>query len=131
MEAQQRQSILIVEDDADVRALMVEVLRQSGYQTVAVADAETALQHLTVGTFGMVLTDYHLPDLSGGKLIRQISKTWPQTRTLLMSAHPLVTQLAQECGADAVFRKGEPVVQLLACIARLVPTTITPGCCAS
>jgi len=131
MDAQCQSSILIVEDDASIRMLIIEVLQQGGYQTTAVIDAETALQEMRTGTFGMVLTDYQLPGISGDQLISRITKTWPQTRTLLMSAHPDVAQMAERCKADAMFRKGEPMAQLLACVTGLLPATSAPGCYAS
>jgi CheY-like chemotaxis protein len=83
-------SILVVEDDDDTRDLLLTLLRIAGYKTTACADAESALETLRENTFDCVLTDYALPDRTGGWLLQQASKEGllDATPALVVTAHP-------------------------------------------
>jgi len=59
-------SILIVEDDADIRDLLSTLLEIAGYRTTACATAEHGLNALREQTFDFILTDYALPNRTGG-----------------------------------------------------------------
>jgi CheY-like chemotaxis protein len=66
-------SILIVEDDDDIRDLLVTFLKMAGYSPTACSTAERGLQALREETFDLVLTDYALPNRTGGWLLQQAS----------------------------------------------------------
>ena len=83
-------SLLIVEDDDDIRDMLVTLLEISGFQTVACGTAEEALEHLRESPFDLVLTDYCLPHRTGGWLLRQASAEGllEATPALVITAHP-------------------------------------------
>ncbi|MEG0860114.1 MAG: response regulator [Pseudomonas sp.] len=62
--------LLVVEDDAIVRMLIVEVLEALGYAVVEAKDAESALQILQdpEQTLTLMMTDIGLPDMDGKEL---------------------------------------------------------------
>ena len=90
MEALARPSILLVEDDADTRALMVTLLEIAGFTPRACATAEEGLERLREQQFDLVLTDYMLPHRSGAWLLRQASEEGllDATPALVVTAHP-------------------------------------------
>jgi CheY-like chemotaxis protein len=61
-----RHSILLVDDDEDVRTGIAELLRLDGYEIVEAADGEEALRHLHLGLRPcLVLLDLNMPRMSG------------------------------------------------------------------
>ena len=90
MEALARPCILLVEDDADTRALMVTLLEIAGLTPRACATAEEGLERLREQQFDLVLTDYMLPHRSGAWLLRQASEEGllDGTPALVVTAHP-------------------------------------------
>ena len=90
VEALARPSILLVEDDDDIRDLMITLLGMSGFQTTPVRTAEEALEQLRESLFDLVLTDYCLPPRTGGWLLQQASaeRLLGGTATLVVTAHP-------------------------------------------
>ena len=64
-------SILLVEDDPDIRELMATLLRLAGFEPTVCSNAEFGLQQLREQTFDMVLTDYALPNRNGAWLLQQ------------------------------------------------------------
>src|SRR5437870_1498150 len=80
--------VLVVDDDPLMRCLLTQLLHGSldGYEVVTVADGEQALAHLTQRDVPLLITDYHMPGMTGVTLATQVKARWPETRTVLMSA---------------------------------------------
>lgn len=83
-------TILLVEDDYDIRDLLVTLLKLAGFVPTACATAEQALQELREQHFDMVLTDYMLPNRSGGWLLQQAAgeELIDDIPVLVLTAHP-------------------------------------------
>jgi DNA-binding response OmpR family regulator len=83
-------SILVVEDDDDIRELLVTLLRLAGFSPTACGSAEQGLEELREQPFDLVLTDYALPHRSGGWLLQQARDEGllDATPALVVTAHP-------------------------------------------
>jgi DNA-binding response OmpR family regulator len=90
MEALGRPSILLVEDDPDLRDLLSTLLRIAGFNTQPCASAEEGLEQLREQAFDMVLTDYMLPRRTGGWLLQQASEEGllDAIPVLVVTTHP-------------------------------------------
>jgi DNA-binding response OmpR family regulator len=66
------QSILVVEDDADIRRLNTEVLIRSGYNVDAAEDGAAAWDALQLNKYDLMITDQHMPKVSGVELLHKI-----------------------------------------------------------
>jgi CheY-like chemotaxis protein len=90
LEALARPTILLVEDDKDICDLLTTLLQLAGYETTACRSAEAALECLREQQFDLVLSDYMLPNRSGGWLIQQAETEGllDATPALLVTAHP-------------------------------------------
>jgi signal transduction histidine kinase len=99
--------VLVVEDDADLRAALADVLRSLGYQARAVADGEQALEVLERTTVDAVVSDVSMPGLGGEGLARRIAERWPGIPVILTSAHPQA-RAAAPGGASRAIRLRKP-----------------------
>jgi CheY-like chemotaxis protein len=90
LEALARPTILLVEDDKDIRDLLTTLLQLAGYTTTACSSAEAGLECLREQQFDLVLSDYTLPNRTGGWLIQQAETEGllDATPALLVTAHP-------------------------------------------
>ncbi len=80
--------ILLVEDDASVRAIAERILVDRGYKVTAVASTEEALAlGAVLQAVHAVLTDLRLPGQSGLELVAQLRKSRPAVPVLVMSGH--------------------------------------------
>jgi DNA-binding NtrC family response regulator len=66
--------LLYVEDDADLRAMVTDLLAAEGYEVVAHSTAEAAIAELERGRFPVFLTDYNLPQNNADWLLRVASE---------------------------------------------------------
>jgi DNA-binding NtrC family response regulator len=62
----------MVEDDADIRRLNSEDLRNAGYLVDALEDGETAWEVLQRDSYNLLITDQHWPKLLGVELLKKI-----------------------------------------------------------
>jgi len=82
-------TVLLVEDDPEVRELTRRMLASAGYKVRAAADGDAAVQLLTVGgaTADLVLMDVSLPGGSGADVARRLAALVPGVRVLFMSGY--------------------------------------------
>jgi len=103
-----KETILIAEDEPDLRELTCLFLESYGYRVLASANADQALAMAAdfSGTIDLLLTDVIMPGMSGRQLADQIQSKRPTTRVLYMTGYTddMVVQ----------HRVLEPGVQLLA-----------------
>lgn len=90
LEALGRPTILLVEDEDDIRDLLVTLMDLAGFAVQPCRTAEEALEHLREQQFDLVLTDYMLPHRSGAWLLKQAAAEGllDATPALVVTAHP-------------------------------------------
>ena len=83
------ESILLVEDNDDVRAFTAEVLRQLGYRVTTASNGKGALEALEqLGVFDLLFTDVGLPlGMSGRELAEETQRRWPHIRILYTTGY--------------------------------------------
>jgi CheY-like chemotaxis protein len=83
------ETILLVEDDSDIREITREILTRQGYTVLDAADADQALRLSKdhPGPVHLLLTDVVMPGIGGRKLAEQLSAARPEMRVLYVSGH--------------------------------------------
>jgi PAS domain S-box-containing protein len=85
------QTILVVEDNPDVRQVAVSLLDQLGYRTVEVGSAAAALDQLAGGDIALVFSDVVLPGQSDGlALARTVNQRYPDIPVVLTTGYTKV-----------------------------------------
>ena len=79
--------LMYVEDDASIRFHVTETLELAGFEVEAFADAERALQHITPGFRGIVVSDVRLPGMDGLELLRSVVKIDRTIPMILVTGH--------------------------------------------
>ena len=78
--------ILVVDDDADMRGLLSDVLESDGYRVGTAESGEKALQALAEEQYDLVLTDLRMKGMLGTALLSEIKHRYPDTGVILMTA---------------------------------------------
>jgi CheY-like chemotaxis protein len=85
--------ILVVEDDADIRLLNTESLTESGYQVDAAEDGVEAWQALNTEHYDLLITDDHMPIVTGMELIKKLRTEDKMMPVILVSETMPVEEL--------------------------------------
>lgn len=110
-------SILVVDDDHNLRYMLSMRLVSAGYMVYEAADGWEALEQMGKHSVDVVLTDYRMPELNGFGLLSLCRAKWPGTPVLIFSGEQDdVAHEAVERGAFAWIRKGSEFPMLLECL---------------
>jgi DNA-binding response OmpR family regulator len=95
------QTILIVEDDADVVRVARAYLERDGFEVAVESDGESGLRRALADTPALVVLDWMLPRMSGLEVLRELRRTRP-TPVILLTARTdeLDRVIGLEVGAD-------------------------------
>jgi CheY-like chemotaxis protein len=115
-------TILLVEDDYDVREALVETLRDRGYEVQTAGDGEQALKVLHGGLRpGLILLDLMMPRMSGSEF-RMAQIRDPELSVfpvVLLSADGRMEEKAQALKVDGAVRKPIDLDELFGVIERI------------
>jgi CheY-like chemotaxis protein len=110
-------TLLLVEDDPEIRDSIAEVLREAGRTVVCASDGLDALAKLVVVERPcLILLDLMMPRMDGIEFLRQLGKH-PHSKdfpVLILSAHATVRQAEVYPGVLGTLRKPFDIGQLLA-----------------
>jgi DNA-binding response OmpR family regulator len=80
-------SILIIDDEPNLRRSLGLVLQRAGYAITTAADAAEALHLLKAGAYDLTFLDIKLPDQNGIELLPQIKDLYPDMPVFILTAH--------------------------------------------
>jgi DNA-binding NtrC family response regulator len=100
-------SILIVDDEQEVRESLEEILGTEGYRLASAATADEGLKKIEDGIFDLVLLDISLPDRHGLEVLRTIRRENPDIGVIMITAYDssqMAFQASKE-GAESYITK--------------------------
>jgi len=107
------QTILVVEDDPDVAAMLRTYLELHGYAVVLASAAGEAVSRLEARPARVAVVDAHLPDRSGLELTRELRSMSASPSILIYTAGMASSGEAEAAGADGFLLKTAPLSELL------------------
>jgi CheY-like chemotaxis protein len=81
------ESILVIDDDPDVRAFIAESLAEQGYSVREASDGKSGLSAFTADPADLVVLDFIMPGLSGADVANQILAASPDQPILFVSGY--------------------------------------------
>jgi len=124
--------VLVAEDDADVRQLVVVALRGLGYEITEASSGADLLNQLgealldgnMAGRPDVIISDIRMPGLSGLKLLAGLKQArWPTAIVLMTAYADLETrEEARRLGADAFFAKPFDIEDLMTVVINMAST---------
>jgi DNA-binding response OmpR family regulator len=80
-------SILIIDDEPNLRRSLGLILQRAGYAVTTASDAAEALHVLQAGAYDLTFLDIKLPDQNGIQLMPQLRELYPEMPILILTAH--------------------------------------------
>ncbi len=103
-------SILVVDDEAELRDVVTRVLMDAGHRITTAEDGREAIARMEKETFDLVLTDVIMPEKDGMQVITEARRRLPQVKIVAMSGGGHIPRdqylrIATGLGAHAVLEK--------------------------
>lgn len=123
-------SILIVDDDQELRENLREVLEGEGYAVAIAKNGNEALEIVKDKDYELVLLDLIMPGLSGMETLLLLSRQKPQTRVVLMTAFSTIENAveAMRRGAADYLTKPFTLTELLLTVRRVIEEAKFTAC---
>jgi two-component system response regulator PilR (NtrC family) len=95
-------SVLIVEDDADLRETLSESLENAGFAVAQSADAASAKERLEAFAYDGLVVDLHLPDTSGMSVLEEAVGRYPEIKAVVMTGFGGVAEAVEAMKRGAI-----------------------------
>lgn len=117
------QTILVIDDDPDIRGDMQMLLEGRGYRVLTAPDGQAGLHRAFADRPDLVIIDMMMPKMSGLAVVERIKQSSRPTPVIMLTANesPQQRTLAVFLGVDAYLNKPVRLAQLTDHIERLCP----------
>jgi DNA-binding NtrC family response regulator len=107
--------ILVVDDDENIRKVVIAILEDEGYTVESVGTAKEAIEKSKRKFYNIALIDIRLPDMEGIELLTKIRDTTPRMRKVIVTGYPTLQNAVEAVnkGADAYIVKPFDVKKVL------------------
>lgn len=114
--------VLLVEDDPDLREIMVEMLLSLGLDVKTASDGEDAMNQLKGISVDAILSDERMPRMSGSELLKRVRAGDKNLPFFIMTGFSSVSrQDLLAAGANAVYEKPLDVRKFLSALSQIAP----------
>jgi DNA-binding NtrC family response regulator len=109
------ESILVVDDDADLRKNLSSILSKEGYSVETVENGKQATRISEKSRFDIALIDIKLPDMEGTELLHRLKENQPHMVKIIITGFPTLENAMETVneGADGYILKPFDVEKLL------------------
>lgn len=83
-------TILVVDDEKNIREGLGEYLRLDGYEVIMAADGREGVESVDRGVVDLVITDLKMPGLSGSALLKHVASAYPSVPVIVLTGHGTV-----------------------------------------
>jgi len=80
-------TILVADDERNIREGLAEALRLEGYEVALAADGEEALKAVEEGRIDLVVTDLRMPKVSGNEVLKRVAGSYPGMPVIVLTGH--------------------------------------------
>ena len=79
--------ILVVDDEENTRIGLSKLLSQEGFEVESAANGNDALDLLSQHKINLVISDINMPDMNGLAFLRELSRKFPSTSVIMITAY--------------------------------------------
>ena len=115
--------ILVVEDDPDVRRVIVECLSLIGYQVTEAANGSEGLAALQAVKPHLMVVDYAMPDMTGAEVIQQARQMIGDVPVILATGYADMAAVERLAGKPVILRKPFDIAALGDAVAKVLDGT--------
>lgn len=82
-----QKSVLVADDEDDLRMLLDHVVTGAGYQVTTAEDGQDAITKIQAATFDLALLDIQMPNASGIEVLKYLREHSPSTKAIMLTGY--------------------------------------------
>jgi DNA-binding NtrC family response regulator len=102
-------TVLIIDDEKNIREGLGEALRMDGYSVELAPDGETGIKIAERGAVDLVITDLRMPGIQGDEVLRHVTSRYPGVPVIMLTGHGTVEDAVGAMRAGAYDFLTKPV----------------------
>ena len=119
--------VLVIEDDVEMRSMMMCTLDRAGYETIGACDGREGLTSFRRTPADLIITDIFMPEMDGVETIIELRHDFPDARIIAVSGGGRLLcgdylPLAEKLGARRTLRKPFSPPELLKAVEETLAT---------
>ena len=120
------QSILVVDDDQNLRQTLVIILRNAGYEVFFAESAQKCLLLLQTRNYNLMVLDHKMPDMNGMTLLSVVRRTYPDLPIFFLTGNgsPELEKEAWEKGVKGYLLKPADPEKILLLVQSILPVSL-------
>ncbi len=116
------ETILVIDDDVEMRDVLFDLLSLDGYEVLLAADGSSGIERYRNSLPELVITDLKMPNVDGIEVLEELKNEFPETPIMVITgvSDVSVIEEAIEHAADRILKKPFGVDELLTAIDELL-----------
>ena len=121
-DAVSRYRVLVIEDDSEVRRVIVESLQLLGYAVTESPDGASGLAQLAIAPQDLLVVDYAMPGLNGAEVIARAREMVRDIPVVLATGYADMAEVGRVLGTQSILIKPFDISTLGSAVAKALPT---------
>jgi DNA-binding NtrC family response regulator len=106
----QKQTILVIDDEASQRIILTGYLKQKGYNVLEASSGLKGIEEANKNIVDIVLTDYKMPDKNGLEVLQEMKKSNPETSVVIITAFGTIEDAVKAMKEGAYDYLTKPII---------------------
>ena len=102
--AQERDTVLLVDDEPHVLSALTRCLRKTPYQVFTVSNASQALEIMETTTIKVIVSDEKMEGMQGSELLAEVQRRFPHTSRILLTGYATLEIAMRTVNESGIFR---------------------------
>lgn len=97
-------SLLIVDDEANILSALTRLFRRDGYQVFRAEGGSAALEILAEHEIGVIISDQRMPNMTGVQFLSKARENWPDTVRIMLSGYTELSSVTDSVNQGAIHK---------------------------
>jgi CheY-like chemotaxis protein len=118
--------ILVIDDDRDIREILVEMLTDAGYEAAEASSGREGIRLYRQAPFDLVITDLVMPEKDGLEVVMELRRDFPKVKIITLSGNPYGSsslKTSKALGAARTLGKPFTEAQLLTAVREVLESS--------
>jgi diguanylate cyclase (GGDEF)-like protein/PAS domain S-box-containing protein len=101
---EQKQTLLIVDDEPNILTSLARLLRREGFQTLTALSPSEAFEHLAKQPVQVILSDQRMPEMSGTEFFARVRQLYPDTIRIVLTGYTNLDSVTGAINRGAIYK---------------------------